>query len=52
MGYTIEKNQLEGVESVLSTTEKCFDMAVVDSCILHAQTSVQTQSVVYFQIED
>jgi hypothetical protein len=52
MGNTIEKNQLEGVESVLSTTEKCFDMAVVDSRVLHAQTSVQTQSVVYFQIED
>jgi hypothetical protein len=52
MGYTIEKNQLEGIESVLSTTEKCFDMAVVDSRALHAQASVQTQSVVYFQIED
>ena len=52
MGYTIEKNQLEGVESVLSTTEKCFDMAGTDGRILHTQPSVQTQSVVYFQIED
>ncbi len=52
MGNTIEKNQLEAVESVLSTTEKSFDMAVIDIRILHAHASVQTQSVVYFQIED
>jgi hypothetical protein len=52
MGNTIEKIQLEGVESVLSTTEKSFEMAVIDSRILLAHTSVQTQSIVYFQIED
>lgn len=52
MGNAIEKNQLEGVESVLSTTEKSFDKTVIDSHILHAHASVDTQSVVYLQIED
>ena len=52
MGYTIEKSQLEGVESVLSRTEKCFDIADADACTLLAHASDQTQSVVYFQIED
>ena len=52
MGYTIEVNELEALESVLLASEKDFDRDSIDGHVLNIQPINQTQPEVYFQIED
>ena len=52
MGYTIETKQSANVESVLSTTEKCFSVVDAESQIFTTPAVSQNQAEVYFQIED
>ena len=52
MGYTIETKQLANVESVLSVTEKCFAVPVVESLPFSAPVASRNQPEVYFEIED
>ena len=52
MGYTIENNESDAAQSVLLVTEKGFDSASIDGHVFHVQPINQTQSEVYFQIED
>lgn len=52
MGYTIETKQSTNLESVLSTTEKCFAVPVVENLAFSMPAVSQNQPEVYFEIED
>lgn len=52
MGYTIENNEPDAVESILLGTKQGFDIVRIDSSVLNVQPAIQTQAEVYFQIED
>jgi hypothetical protein len=52
MGYTIETKQTANLEPVLSITEKCFAVPVVESLDFSTPVVSQNQPEVYFEIED
>lgn len=52
MGYTIGTKQSANLESVLSTTEKCFAIPVVESLTFSEPVISRNQPEVYFEIED